>query len=73
MLTSIGAALTMLISMHEYEMLTGPWAYAAEVTSMKFDISLFSAQVGSGIGFLMAGTIIAAAHRQVTGLRPSAC
>ena len=68
MLTCIGAALTMLISMYEYEMLSGPWAYAAEVTAVKFDISRFSAQVGSGIGFLAAGTIIAAAHRQVSGL-----
>ena len=68
MLTSIGAALTMLISMYEYEMLHGAWAWAAEVTDLKFDISRFSAQVGSGIGFLAAGTIIAVAHRQVSGL-----
>ena len=68
MLTCIGAALTMLISMYEYEMLQGPWALAQEVQSLKFDISRFSAQMGSGIGFLAAGTIIAAAHRQVSGL-----
>ena len=68
MLTSIGAALTMLISMYEYEMLTGPWAYASAITDMKFDMSRFSAQVASGVGFLAAGTIIAAAHRQVSGL-----
>lgn len=68
MLTSIGAALTMLVSMYEYEMLNGPWAYAVELYGMKFDISRFSAQVGSGVGFLAAGTIIAAPHRQVSGL-----
>ena len=68
MLTCIGAALTMLISMYENEMLNGAWAWAAEVQSVKFDLSRFSAQVGSGIGFLAAGTIIAAAHRQVSGL-----
>lgn len=68
MLTCIGAALTMLISMYEYEMLNGPWAYAAEIAGLKFDVSRFSAQVGSGIGFLAAGTIIAAPHRQVSGL-----
>jgi len=68
MLTSIGATMTMLLSMYEYQMLEGPWAYAQAVTSLKFDISRFSAQVGSGIGFLAAGTIIAAAHRQVSGL-----
>ena len=68
MLTSIGAALTMLISMYEYEMLNGPWAYAAEISGLKFDIARFSSQVGSGVGFLAAGTIIAVAHRQVSGL-----
>ena len=68
MLTCIGAALTMLISMYENDMLNGAWAYAAEVQAVKFDMSRFSAQVGSGIGFLAAGTIIAAAHRQVSGL-----
>lgn len=68
MLTSIGAALTMLISMYEYEMLNGPWAYAVELYGSKFDVSRFSAQVGSGVGFLAAGTIIAVAHRQVSGL-----
>ena len=68
MLTCIGAALTMLISLYENEMLNGAWAWAAEVQSVKFDLSRFSAQVGSGIGFLAAGTIIAAAHRQVSGL-----
>ena len=68
MLTSIGAALTMLISMYEYEMLSGPWAYAAEVSGLKFDVARFSSQVGSGIGFLAAGTIIAAPHRQISGL-----
>ena len=31
MLTCIGAALTMLISMYENEMLNGAWAWAAEV------------------------------------------
>lgn len=68
MLTCIGTALTMLISMYDNEMLNGAWAYAAEVAGLKFDISRFSAQVGSGIGFLAAGTIIAAPHRQVSGL-----
>lgn len=68
MLTSIGGALTMLISMYENEMLHGQWAWAAEVTSLKFDVARFSSAVGAGIGFLAAGTIIAVAHRQVSGL-----
>ena len=67
-LVSLGAALTMLISLYEYQMLTGPWAYAAAYTDVKFDASRFSAQVVTGVGFLTAGTIIAIAHRQVSGL-----
>lgn len=68
MLTCIGATLTMLISMYENEMLRGPWSDVVAALGYKFDISRFSAQVGSGVGFLAAGTIIAAPHRQVSGL-----
>ena len=67
-LTSLGAALTMLISLYEYEMLIGDWAYVALLQEIKFDASRFSAQVITGIGFLAAGTIIAVAHQQVSGL-----
>ena len=67
-LTSVGAALTVLISMYEYEMLSGQWAYMAAIQEIKFDASRFSAQVVTGIGFLAAGTIIAVAHQQVSGL-----
>ena len=68
MLVSVGAALTMLISIYEYEMLTGPWAWAVEQIGMKFDASRMSTSVINGIGFLAAGTIIVAAHQQVSGL-----
>ena len=68
MLTSIGAALTIIISMYEYEMLTGQWASIVETVGMKFDASRLSAHVVNGIGFLAAGTIIAVAHKQVSGL-----
>ena len=67
-LVSLGAALTILISLYEYQMLVGPWAEAAAYTDLKFDASRFAAQVVNGIGFLAAGTIIAIAHRQVSGL-----
>lgn len=67
-LTSIGAALTILIAMYEYEMLKGPWAEITKLTELKFDGSRFSAQVINGIGFLAAGTIIAVQHQQVSGL-----
>lgn len=67
-LTSIGAALTVLISLYEYQMLTGDWSFAAELAEMKFDGGRFAAQVVNGIGFLAAGTILSVSHQQVSGL-----
>lgn len=68
-LVSIGACLTVLISMYEYAMITGAWSDLAELAGgLKFDGSRFAAQVISGIGFLAAGTIIGIAHQQVSGL-----
>ena len=67
-LTSLGAALTVLISLYEYQMLTGDWAFAAELAELKFDGSRFAAQVVNGIGFLAAGTILSVSHQQVSGL-----
>ncbi|MBQ9346347.1 MAG: MgtC/SapB family protein [Oscillibacter sp.] len=68
MLTSLGAALTILIAMYEREMLYGQWAWASEFTDIKFDASRFSSQVINGVGFLAAGTIIGVDHQQVSGL-----
>ena len=68
MLISIGSALTLMISIFEYQLLTTRWAYVAQICEPKFDGTRFSAQVLAGIGFLAAGTIIAAGHQQVSGL-----
>ena len=68
MLISIGAALTVLISFYEYHMLEGAWASVVEEVGLKFDGTRFAAQVLAGIGFLAAGTIVASAHQQVSGL-----
>ena len=68
MLISIGAALTVLISECEYELLCSRWAYVAELCELKFDGTRYAAGVLAGIGFLAAGTIIASAHQQVSGL-----
>ena len=57
-LTSIGAAMSVLLACYEYEMMTGQWAAAVAEIGMKFDASRYSAQVISGIGFLAAGTIL---------------
>ena len=68
MLVSLGAALTMLISLYEYEMLQTQWAWLWDAADVKFDGTRYAAQVISGIGFLAAGTILAASHQQVSGL-----
>ena len=71
-LTSIGAAMSVLLACYEYEMMIGGWAPAVAEVGMKFDASRYSAQVISGIGFLAAGTILSSGHQQVTGLTTAA-
>ncbi len=71
-LTAIGAALSVLLTCYEYEMMTGQWAPLVDIVGMKFDASRYSAQVISGIGFLAAGTILSSGHQQVTGLTTAA-
>lgn len=68
MLVSVGAALAVLISMYEYQMLVGQWASVTEEVGQKFDAGRLSAQVVQGMGFIAAGTIIGIAHQQVSGL-----
>ena len=68
MLISIGAALAMLLALYENEMLNGAWAPIVESVGKKFDGSRYGAQVINGIGFLGAGTILAAPHLKVSGL-----
>ncbi|MBR3268722.1 MAG: MgtC/SapB family protein [Oscillospiraceae bacterium] len=67
-LVSIGAALTVLISMYEYQMLCTHWAWLENDVNIKFDGTRFAAQVISGIGFLAAGTILSVSHQQISGL-----
>ena len=68
MLASVGAALAILLSIYEHEMMQGGWASVVAIVGEKFDAARYGAQVISGIGFLGAGTIIAAEHSQVSGL-----
>ncbi len=67
-LVSIGAALTVLISMYEYEMLCTQWSWISNDVNIKFDGTRFASQVISGIGFLAAGTILSVSHQQISGL-----
>lgn len=61
----VGASLATLLADYEYEMLLGEWATGA---SVKYDAARYSAAVISGIGFLAAGSIVRAAHQQISGL-----
>lgn len=67
-ITSVGAALTALISFYVYEMLNSGWVAASGLNEMKFDGSRYAAGVISGIGFLAAGAIMIVIHQQVSGL-----
>ena len=66
MIICIGAAMAVLLSLYQYEMLQKSWEI--EGVSDKFDASRAASQVIAGIGFLGAGIIIKAAHQQVVGL-----
>ena len=68
MLISIGAAMAVLLTLYQYQMLTGPWAEVVAQVGMKFDAARLASQVITGIGFLGAGIIIKIAHQQVKGL-----
>ncbi len=69
MITSMGATLTVILALFEYEMLQTAWADAAGMAGgIKIDVSRYGTQVITGIGFLTAGSIIASAHHQVSGL-----
>lgn len=68
MIISIGAAMSILLTMYEHEMLTTLWAEAAAKAGQKFDASRLASQAITGIGFLGAGTILKVSHQQVSGL-----
>ena len=68
MLTAIGASLSVIIAMYEYELMQTIWKDVVADVGMKFDASRFASSVIGGIGFLSAGSIIAGRHHQVEGL-----
>lgn len=68
MLTAIGAAMSVIIALYEYELMQTIWADVVADVGMKFDASRFASSVIGGIGFLSAGSIIAGRHHQVEGL-----
>ena len=72
MIVCIGAALTMILSQFEFELLSTRWNDIAEAVGRRIDVSRFSAKVTSGIGFLGAGTIIVTGRQEVKGLTTAA-
>lgn len=72
MLVCMGAALTVLLSLYEYHMLSTSWAGLAAEIGTRTDVSRFGAQVINGIGFLAAGTIIVTGRQEVKGMTTAA-
>lgn len=72
MLVCMGAALTVLLSLYEYHMLTNSWANLAAEIGTRTDVARFGAQVINGIGFLAAGTIIVTGRQEVKGMTTAA-
>ena len=68
MLISLGAAMSIAITLYEYQMLHSAWAETVAIVGDKFDASRLASQAVTGIGFLGAGTILKVAHQQVKGL-----
>ena len=67
-LISLGAALSVLLTLYEHRMLNTQWAATVAAVGQKFDASRLAAQAITGIGFLGAGTILKTAHQQISGL-----
>lgn len=72
MIVCLGAALTMVLSQYESELLSTVWSELAAKVGAKTDVSRFGAQVINGIGFLGAGTIIVTGRQEVKGLTTAA-
>ena len=64
----LGAALCLLITLYEHEMLTTAWADTVTRVGLKFDGARLGSQAVSGIGFLGAALIMKISHQQVRGL-----
>ena len=67
-LISLGAALSIIVTLYEYNMLYTFWPDVVAEVGEKFDASRLASQAITGIGFLGAGTILKIAHQQVKGL-----
>ena len=64
----LGAALCLLVTLYDHEMLRSAWADTVEQVGWKFDGARLGAQAVAGIGFLGAGLILKGSHQKVKGL-----
>ena len=71
-LISLGAALSMIVTLYVNSMLRTAWAAAAAEVGNTLDASRLASQAITGIGFLGAGCILKIAHQQVKGLTTAA-
>ena len=72
MLVTVGAAMSVMISLYQYQMLSGPWSEIVSRVGVKYDTTRIASMVVTGIGFLGAGIIIKTDHMQVRGLTTAA-
>lgn len=72
MIVCMGAALTMILSQYENQLLATNWKEISDFVGIKTDVSRFGAQVINGIGFLGAGTIIVTGRQEIKGLTTAA-
>ena len=68
MIVSMGAALTMIFAIFEFNLIKDDFALAATTTGVSIDVARYSAQVINGIGFLSAGMILVTGQQQVSGI-----
>ena len=69
MLISLGAAMSVLLTLFQYEMLRTAWAGSVDaIGEFKYDASRLASAVITGVGFLGAGIIIKIEHQRVKGL-----
>ncbi|MBQ9512101.1 MAG: MgtC/SapB family protein [Lachnospiraceae bacterium] len=68
MIVSMGAALTMIFAIFEFNLISEDFARAAIVTGVSIDVARYSAQVINGIGFLAAGMILVTGQQQISGI-----
>ena len=72
MIVSMGAALTMIFAIFEFNLIKDDFARTALLTGVSIDVARYSAQVINGIGFLSAGMILVTSTREISGITTAA-